>query len=150
MGEIHKALLGKARYLEITHQYKQAIDIYNQIIVMYPIFMPALTEKAKSLIKLGDWDQANETLHSVLAQDDWNIEARTYSALFVLVRDFREDAAINLVEELYRAIEKFEPKNPKLYNRIASVFSRLSGKNKKFAFPCSPFPPQQNTPLADS
>lgn len=62
------ALLGKAKYLEYMKQYSQSLDIINQIIVLFSWFLPALTEKAKLLLMMGDWDQAYETSQRVVSQ----------------------------------------------------------------------------------
>lgn len=55
------ALLGKAKYLEMRHNFTGALEQINQLIVTYPGFMPALIEKMKLQLNLQDWDQAIET-----------------------------------------------------------------------------------------
>jgi tetratricopeptide repeat protein 21B len=49
-------LLGKAKFLENQREYSQALEILNNIIVLFSWFAPALTEKAKILLMMGDWE----------------------------------------------------------------------------------------------
>ncbi len=60
--------MGKAKYHEYKKEYAQSLEVLNSVIVLYSWFLPALTEKAKILVMLGDWDQAFETVQRVISQ----------------------------------------------------------------------------------
>ena len=49
-------------------QYGQSLDQINQVVVLYPWFTPALTEKARILVMAGDWEQALEVAQRVATQ----------------------------------------------------------------------------------
>ena len=61
-------MLGRAKFLENQREYTQALEALNNVIVLFSWFLPALTEKANILLMMGDWDQAFETVHRVVAQ----------------------------------------------------------------------------------
>lgn len=63
-----QALLGKAKFLEMKKQFGQALDHINHVVVLYPWFTPALTEKARVLIMSSDWEQAIEVAQRVVTQ----------------------------------------------------------------------------------
>jgi len=47
-GEKHlESLMGKAKFFEVTRQFKLSLDVLTDITVMYKHFIPALIEKAK-------------------------------------------------------------------------------------------------------
>lgn len=56
-----EALLGKAKHMEMRHNYSGALELVNQVIVAYSGFTPALIEKMKLQLALQDWDQTVET-----------------------------------------------------------------------------------------
>lgn len=74
--------MGKAKYFESKKEYSQSLEVLNSIIVLYSWFLPALTEKAKILVMLGDWDQAFETVQRVVSQVNLRV---TKSKIFRIV-----------------------------------------------------------------
>ena len=56
-----EALLGKAKCFENRGNYTAALDTLNQVVVLYDWFLPALTEKARLLLVLNDWEQVRLT-----------------------------------------------------------------------------------------
>ena len=85
--------MGRCKAFELKKQYKRALDALNtvfrvtscgshmpltlilvvlcyQAIVSYTWYLPALFEKARILMVMGDWEQSLETAQRVLAQDE--------------------------------------------------------------------------------
>jgi tetratricopeptide (TPR) repeat protein len=50
----------QAKYYELCGHYDEAIELLNQLIVVYGELVPPLVEKLKVLLCLQDWDQADE------------------------------------------------------------------------------------------
>lgn len=57
------ALLGKAKFFELRHNYSGALELVNQVIVSHANFLPAFVEKMKLQLALQDWDQTMEAAH---------------------------------------------------------------------------------------
>ena len=81
-----EAMMGCARYYELQGKYTESLDSLNQTIVMYHWFHPALSEKAKVLVRMGDWDQAFDTAERVRSRDAYDIEALRIMLLHALLR----------------------------------------------------------------
>ena len=56
-----EAIFGKSKYYELCGHFDEAIELLNQLIVVYQNFSPPLVEKMKVQLCLQDWDQADET-----------------------------------------------------------------------------------------
>ncbi len=56
-----EALLGKARCLELRHNFSGALELINRAIITYPELLPALVEKMKIQLQLQDWEQMVDT-----------------------------------------------------------------------------------------
>ncbi len=54
-------MLGKARCLEIRHNFSGALELINRAIITYPDLLPALIEKMKIQLELQDWEQMTDT-----------------------------------------------------------------------------------------
>ena len=67
--------MGRAKYFEVKEMYEKALDSLNEAAVIYAWFLPALSEKSRVMIKMGDWDQAVELARRVLSQDSYDIES---------------------------------------------------------------------------
>ena len=61
--------MGKAKYFQANQSYANALQCLNQVIVVFPWFLPGLTEKCKIQMQLGEWEQAADTAKRVLDQD---------------------------------------------------------------------------------
>eukprot|EP00736_Rhodelphis_marinus_P011266 Rmarinus@m.19544 len=126
-----EAILGKAKYHEMHGEYAQSLDLLNQVVVLFPWFLPALTEKVRVLMAMGDWDQALETSQRVLSRDSFNIDALRMVVTYLLAREARYNVAANRISDLIESIDRHEPKNPALYCRVAKPFARLCGRNSQ-------------------
>ena len=130
-----EALLGSAKYYTLIKseqnkpQYAKALEALNQVVVMHAWFLPALSEKAKLLMMMGDWDQALETAQRVLNQDATDIEALRVCALHMLSRESRPSDAAQRIDDLLASLDRYEPKNPMLYYNVSRPFARLAGRD---------------------
>ena len=58
-------LLGLAKVSEWNKKFTITLDSINEIMVVYPTFAHAETEKSKVLMMIGEWDQSIETAEKV-------------------------------------------------------------------------------------
>ncbi|GLC77752.1 hypothetical protein PLESTB_000959000 [Pleodorina starrii] len=121
-----QALLGKAKILELKKQMASAVDVLAEINVRFGWFVPALVEKTRLLMALGDWEQVAETLQRVLSADAQNIMAQAWSCMISLTREGNNKQAAKQLQDLFAAMNRQEPKNAELYYRISRPFARLA------------------------
>ena len=77
--------------------FDDAIELLNQLIVVYPTFSPSLVEKMKVQLCLQDWDQVDETANRILSGDPKNIEGLRFKVLQTTCRKGNyEDASLQL------------------------------------------------------
>lgn len=122
------ALMGKSKIFEGKRQWQHALECLNKVVVLHPFYLPAVIEKAKTLIMTVDWDQALEAAGRIQSVEPNNIEALRLNVLFFLSRESKCDAAAEKLQELVQAINKYEPKNYDLVMSCAQLFSRLCGR----------------------
>jgi len=123
-------LMGKAKVLEGKRQWQPALDFLNKVIVTWSWYLPALVEKARTLMMTADWDQALESAGRIQQQEPNNIEAIRLNVLFLLSRESRLDAGAEKLRELVGAIQQQEPGNHDLVLSCVQLFSRLAGRHK--------------------
>ncbi|XP_013391055.1 tetratricopeptide repeat protein 21B [Lingula anatina] len=123
------ALFGKAKCFSLKNNFTGSLELMNQAIVSFPGYMPALIEKMKIQLALQDWEQTVETAHRALSQDNHSLEAHRYIVLHQLCREGNAQEAATKIGDLIGLVDRFEPKNPHLYNDIAQTFCRLCGRN---------------------
>ncbi|GIL85609.1 hypothetical protein Vretimale_13293 [Volvox reticuliferus] len=121
-----QAMLGKAKILELKKKNAQAVEVLAEINVRFGWFVPALVEKTRLLMVLGDWEQVTETLQRVLSSDAQNIMAQAWACMISLTREGNNKQAAKQLQELFAAMNRQEPKNAELYYRIARPFARLA------------------------
>ncbi|GCC29261.1 hypothetical protein chiPu_0007699 [Chiloscyllium punctatum] len=123
-------LMGKVCYLQKEQNFLSALDTVNQIIATTPTFMPALILKMKLFLAQNNWDQTLETAQRIMLKDGTNIDALLILCLHALCKEGDQTEAENYVKQLHSALEKKEPQNPKLYQRVAVLVSRMCGRNQ--------------------
>jgi tetratricopeptide repeat protein 21B len=124
------ACLGLVRHLERAGDYAAAADLLADIAATYPTFVPALTEKARVLVRSGDVDQAQESLSRALALDNNCVEALRLSALLALVYDGPGASSLVRVQDLAAALGKTEPKTAALLASLSRPLARLAGRSR--------------------
>jgi len=124
-----EAIFGKSKYYELCGHFDEAIELLNQLIVVYQNFSPPLVEKMKVQLCLQDWDQADETANRILSTDPKNIEGLKFKVLQTICRKgVYEDACLQL-RKFYTELEKAEPKNSQIFLLNAQLFSRICGRD---------------------
>lgn len=125
------ATLGLVKLKESEKDFDSCISLLNQLIVKYPNALPPLIEKMKIQLACSDWDLTIEIANRILTVDNKCLEALRMKSLVLICRDGNyEETALSL-RRLLGEMEKFEPKNAKLFLENAQLFSYLSGKNPK-------------------
>jgi tetratricopeptide repeat protein 21B len=116
------ALLGRSAVLARQRQPQAALDTLNQLSALYP-FAPALIEKARVALALGDWEQATDALHR--APTDLALDKAQLSAVIALAfADRASDAQI--VPPLASIVASAEPRNAAVALSAARMLSCLA------------------------
>ena len=103
-----EAIFGKAKYYTVCGQYEEAIELLNQLIVVYLNFAPPLVEKMKVQLSLQDWDQAEETANRILSSEPRNIDGLKFKVLQTICRKgVYEDAYLQL-RKFFTELERAE------------------------------------------
>eukprot|EP00051_Salpingoeca_urceolata_P023185 m.390103 g.390103 ORF g.390103 m.390103 type:complete len:1321 (-) comp20074_c6_seq3:93-4055(-) len=125
------ALLGKIQYLQQQKSdYTRSLQLLDRAVVAFDHFAPALMEKAKAQVAVGEWDLALETAQRVLSMDASLVEALSIRVLHVLCRTGRYQTAATQLGDLISAIDHSEPKSHDIYYRIAVPVLRLSSRQR--------------------
>ena len=126
-----EAIFGKAKYYTVCGQYEEAIELLNQLIVVYQNFAPPLIEKMKVQLSLQDWEQADETANRILSSEPRNIDGLKFKVLQTICRKgVYEDAYLQL-RKFFTELERAEPKNSHIFLINAQLFSRICGRDSK-------------------
>lgn len=123
------AHLGKALCLDLGGDARAAVQSLTELVLHFPWFFPALSEKVQLLIKMEDWDQASEDAQKLLQQDAKNLDGHLFHVFHLLAREGRTSMGLQRLEELCDIMESVEPRNPGLLCRISSLIARLSASN---------------------
>ncbi|KAL7035416.1 hypothetical protein ACKWTF_008359 [Chironomus riparius] len=125
------ATLGQVRYHQQNNDFEKAISILNRLSVKYPQLNMPLVEKMKTYLASWDYEQAFETAYRILNIEPQNIEALRIKTIVMLCRDGKVEESSEVLNTLYKALEKLEPSNSEIYYEIAQLFSRCCGRNIK-------------------
>eukprot|EP00794_Sanderia_malayensis_P003381 gene3381-3871_t len=123
------AMLGKIEYLKIKNNFSGALEVANQLVVLYPDFQPALVEKMRLQLALQDWEQTIETAQRILMSEAHNIEAKRISVLYLLCREGKCPEAVDKIGELIQTLDRVEPNNPFLHCSLSKGIARVCGRN---------------------
>ncbi len=123
--------MGMALIFERNKQFEDAIKTLNSAIVDFNSFLPAYLVKARVMIALDEWDQADKVVQKILGEvEPENIEALGHRLLYILTRDFEESLAIQTIQQLNRSLNRNEPRNEKLFSYFAECFGMLCHKEE--------------------
>ncbi|XP_078279665.1 tetratricopeptide repeat protein 21B-like [Rhinoraja longicauda] len=123
-------LMGKVYYLLKKQNFLVGLETVNQIIATNPTFLPALILKMKLFLAQNNWDQTLETAKRIMLKDETNVDALLFLCLHAMCKMGEKSEAETRVKQLINALEIREPQNPKLYNQVAVILSRMCGRNQ--------------------
>lgn len=123
------AFFGKAKYLVMKNNFSLALEMINQVVVMYPEFEPALVEKMKIQLALQDWEQTIDVAQRCLSLNRYSLEAHKMIILSLLCREGKYHDAADAIGELIQYFDRHEPKSHSLYYEAGQLFSRVCGHN---------------------
>lgn len=123
------AFLGKAKSSEVQKKFSVTLDGLNEILVTFPKYLPALIEKSKVLMMIGDWEQSIETCQRVLGIEKNELSTNKIILFNLLAREGNIETFVQKFSEFIGLLEFLEPKNTDLLLEISKLFSRISGSN---------------------
>jgi len=123
--------MGLAKLFEYGRKYEKMVEIFNDILSRSAQFVPALIEKSRVQMMIGDWEEIEVTAQRILAVSPRNIEALRIWIFYLLSREANYSLAVEKIEELSRALTEKEPKNAKLYLDIVKPFVRICGRREE-------------------
>ena len=126
-----EAIFGKAKYYSVCGEFDEAIELLNQLIVVYQSFSPPLVEKMKVQLSLQDWDQADETVNRILSSDPKHIDGLKFKVLQTICRKGVYEEAYLQLRKFYAELERAEPKNSLIFLVNAQLFSRICGRDPR-------------------
>ncbi|ODN01250.1 Tetratricopeptide repeat protein 21B [Orchesella cincta] len=119
------ALLGIASYFALCHQFETALEKLNFALAVVPNWIPALTEKMKTVLSLQDWDQAVDIANRILGIEE-NLEARRLLILHTLCRQGTLETVPRALSTFLSLCKSLETNNARYFIENARVFSQLS------------------------
>ncbi|CAL8141155.1 unnamed protein product [Orchesella dallaii] len=119
------ALLGISAYYGLCHQFETALEKLNFALAVVPNWIPALTEKMKTVLSLQDWDQAVDIANRILGIEE-NLEARRLLILHTLCRQGNLDTVPRALSTFLSLCKSLETNNARYFIENARVFSQLS------------------------
>jgi tetratricopeptide repeat protein 21B len=125
-----EATLAEAKYFQMRGAHKEAVEAYNQCIVHFPGFVPALVEKAQAFVLMGDWAQAVEAAHRVLGEDPSSLAATLIVACHALAVDADTAAAADHCATLLELARSLEPRSATLLTSLAQPLARLASRDR--------------------
>ena len=120
-------LMGKAEFYALHRKFDRSLAAFNQSIVMYPWYFPAMNEKVKLMMMMGDWDHCLETAEQILQDHPTNIGAHLAKAMYQVCRESIPEEASARISSLMNVIDKEEPGNAEIYMSTSRALARAAG-----------------------
>jgi len=124
-------MLGKARLFEKQKHYDQALEALSEIAIQNKDFFPALLEKSKLHMINGDWDQALDTVKTVLHKDSRNVEGLRIYCFYLLTIENDVESVTEKMDELINAMKMNEGQNGELFYNMSRMFARYCGRREQ-------------------
>lgn len=125
------ALMLLARSRQVSGSSTEAVNALNQVIAVYPGFVPGLTEKAAILAAQNDWEQALDTVQRALDVDRDNLDALKIIAVHAFKQESQPHDALQKLDDLDAAITNKDPNSTTLAFEFASLFSRICSRHPR-------------------
>ncbi|XP_074652535.1 tetratricopeptide repeat protein 21B-like [Tubulanus polymorphus] len=123
------ALLGKARFFMMRHNFSGALEFVNQVIVAFPTFIPGFIEKMRLQLAVQDWEQTIDVTHRALSLDSHCLEAIRFQILNLICRDGNYQEAASRLGDLLQLMDRVEPKNADKFYELSRGFCRIASRN---------------------
>lgn len=120
-------------------QFKQtaeALNIYNQIIAIHPLYIPALSEKTMLLASLGEWEQSLDTAQRVLDNEVDNIDALIVIAVHSLTQESQLHDAAQKVDDVDNAFNTKEPHSSHGIMEAAMLLASICSRHNSILAVC--------------
>lgn len=125
------ALMLWARSKFLLGQQNDCFAVLNQIISLFPNFLPAMADKALLLASMGDWEQALDAAQRVLDSDQENIDSLLIIAVHAFTQESQPHDAIEKFESLDKATGRREPASVDLALETATLFSSICNRQPR-------------------
>eukprot|EP00750_Incisomonas_marina_P015645 INCI18415.3.p1 GENE.INCI18415.3~~INCI18415.3.p1 ORF type:complete len:1335 (-),score=288.83 INCI18415.3:1148-5152(-) len=130
------AMLGRVEYFKKKSQYAKALDIADEIIILFEWFKPRYTLKAELLVLASEWDLALETANRALSHNKKDIQALQVTIVYHLVFSGNYTEMDPSVRALEQYMLKLEPKNGTLYLSVTKCLGSLCGREEAVLRTC--------------
>lgn len=124
------ALLGISAYYSLCHQFEGSLEKLNFALAAVPNWIPALTEKMKTVLSLQDWDQALDIANRILGIQE-NLEARRVLILHTLCRQGNLETVPRALSTFLSLCKSLETNNAKYFIENSRIFSQLASYNQE-------------------
>jgi len=112
-------------------QNVDTLNILNQIIAMYPMFLPALSDKACLLASAGEWDQALDTAQRVLDSDSEYIDALMIIAVHSFTQECQPNDSIQKLDDFDKSLSSREVSSFNDHLNAVGIFSTISSRHPR-------------------
>lgn len=120
-----------AKAHQLSGNYKEALNVLNKVIAMFPAFLPGLSEKALILASLNHWDQALDTAQRALDTDSQYLDALKILVVHAFIKESHVDEALQKFEDYISALNARELASPLLYYETAQLVSRICNRQPR-------------------
>eukprot|EP01038_Epipyxis_sp_PR26KG_P004303 gene4303-6099_t len=107
------------------------INILNQIIAVYPWFLPALADKTLLLASEGEWDQALDTAQRLLDGDADNLDALKIIAVHSFTQESQPHDAVQKLEDYDNAVQMRETSSVEISLESSALFSNICSRQPR-------------------
>lgn len=130
------AMLGLVEYFKRKNQYSNALNVADEIIILFEWFKPRYTIKAQLLVLASEWDQAIEVAKRALSSNSKDILALQVVVSYHLVNSGNYTEMDSSIKSLEMNLVKLEPMNGVLYLQITRCISSLCGREESVLRSC--------------
>ena len=130
-------LFASARAKRIVGLEKDTFSTLNQIIAMFPWYIPALVEKASFLAVNKDWEQALEVAQRIIDVEPTNLTALQIIAVHAMTQESNMNDSLSKLEDYDNALASQEMSSVLLAMESGSLFSKLSMRHPRVLQLCA-------------
>nr|VZI27184.1 unnamed protein product [Spirometra erinaceieuropaei] len=129
--ESRENLFGIAKYYRSIREFSNSLDRLNDLITLYPEFIPALVEKIDVLLAMGQWERALDAASRCLDIDGKCVDASKYKVFHALCRGGNYMQVLCSLDKHYNLLCAVESNNRFQFEQTADLIYKLSGRNTR-------------------